>query len=305
MALVTGYLSERYAQALSEFGKPRFLPASRGWILERSIANSPYRDAMGCYPIFACEDWMGLESDLNGVADELVCLTVVTDPFGNYEPSWLRKCFGDLMTVFKEHFVVDLKRPVESFVHPHHQRNARKALGSVRVAVCAEPLDFLDDWNALYEALVQRHGITGIAAFSKGTFAAQLAVPGLVAFRAAVDDTTVGMLLWYVQGNVAYYHLGAYSARGYDLRVSFALFSYSMEYFARHGCEWLSLGAGAGLGANGESGLSRFKQGWSSGVRPAYLCGRIFDQQKYKELSKAARAPTTGYFPAYRAGEFG
>lgn len=91
---------------------------------------------------------------------------------------------------------------------------------------------------------------------------------------------------------------------GYELGASFALFSYSLDYFARLGLEWLSLGAGAGAGPGAESGLTRFKQGWSTGVRTAYFCGRIFDEQKYQEIVRSRGATATEYFPAYRAGEF-
>src|SRR5215213_8208057 len=111
------------------------------------------------------------------------------------------------------------------------------------------------------------------------------------------DGETVGMLLWYVQGDVAYYHLGAYSERGYELRASFALFQHAIEQFARRGLRWLNLGAGAGAASGAESGLSRFKQGWATGTRTAYFCGRIFDEKKYQEILRARGVPATKYFP--------
>src|SRR5262249_35033090 len=153
----------------------------------------------------------------------------------------------------------------------------------VIVEPCQRMMQHLDEWTTLYETLVDRHHIKGIAAFSKESFARQFAVPGLVAFRAQHDGITVGMLLWFEQDNRAYYHLGAYSDTGYDLGASFALFEYSIEYFSQSGMKWLSLGAGAGTAANADSGLSRFKAGWSNGTRTAYLCGRIFDRSKYQD----------------------
>jgi len=36
----------------------------------------------------------------------------------------------------------------------------------------------------------------------------------------------------------------------------------------------------------------------------AYFCGRVFDGEKYEEIVRAQHTPPTGYFPAYRAGEF-
>jgi hypothetical protein len=301
---VTGYLHPGYAESLAEFGTPLAMTRSRGWVLRRPVSGSPYNDAMGCYPIFACQDWSHLKADLDQIGDGLVSLSIVTDPFGAYDLAYLRRCFPDVTIPFKDHFVVDLSRPRDTFVHSHHRRNARKAFHEVQVVKCDRPIDFLEDWVTLYGALREKHHITGIAAFSRACFARQLNVPGIEAFRALRDDTTVGMLLWYRQGNRAYYHLGAYNALGYELRASFALFSFSLDYFARQGLAWLNLGAGAGAGPGAESGLTRFKQGWSTGVRTVYFCGRIFDEKKYQEIVSARYVAATEYFPAYRAGEF-
>jgi hypothetical protein len=300
---MTGYLHPAYAESLAEFGTPRLLPRSGGWLLERAVAGFPDRDAIGCYPLFACRDWTQLLPDFDET-EGLVSLTVVTDPFGRYTESDLRLCFRDLVVPFKEHFVVDLEYSADTFVQPHHRRNARKALRELQVDHYAQPVALLDDWVSLYATLVARHQITGIAAFSRESFAQQFAVPGLVAHRAEHKGETVGMLLWYVQGDVGYYHLGAYSLRGYDLRASFALFSYAIEDFGRRGLRWLNLGAAPRREANGASGLARFKEGWASGTRTAYLCGRVFDTHRYAEIARAKNVLPTSYFPAYRAGEF-
>jgi len=144
----------------------------------------------------------------------------------------------------------------------------------------------------------------GMAIFSRPSFEQQFKVPGLVAMRAVSGPDTVGMVLWYVQGEVAYYHLGAYSNEGYELGASFALFSRAIDIFAKTGIRWLDLGASAGLDGSAVDGLSRFKKGWSTGTRTAYLCGRIFDRVRYEELKAARGITQTNYFPAYRQGEF-
>ena len=76
--------------------------------------------------------------------------------------------------------------------------------------------------------------------------------------------------------------------------------AHALEHYARLGLEWAHLGAGAGAALSEADGLSRFKAGWASETRTAYLCGRVFDRRRYTDLAGAA--PTT-YFPAYRAGE--
>lgn len=300
----TGYLHSLYCHSLSEFGRPRYLPESGGWILERPIPDSQASDAMGCYPFFACNDWSRLNIDLENLGNSLVCVSLVTDPFGQYAPADLKAYFPDLSTPFKEHFVVDLSRSPNTIVNSHHRRNARKALREIRVEQCDTPINFLDDWATLYKTLVDRHNIRGLTAFSRESFAYQLRVPGIVVFRAVHRDATVGMLLWYGQANRAYYHLGAYNSLGYKFGASFALFDYCIKYFADHGFAWLNLGSGAGISTSEEQGLSRFKQGWSTGVRTVYFCGRILDRQRYQEILEMRGLPPTPYFPAYRAGEF-
>ena len=127
----------------------------------------------------------------------------------------------------------------------------------------------------------------------------------MVVFRATSQGSSIGMLLWYVMGDIAYYHLGAYSDLGYDLRASFALFSFAIDYFADIGLRWLNLGAGAGTRGAADDGLSRFKKGWSNSERTSYFCGRVFDQAKYREISlRRAGLPEAAYFPLYRYGEF-
>jgi hypothetical protein len=299
----TGYLHRRYAQSLAEIGAPVELPLSQGWLLQRSIAGTAYHDAMGCYPLFACQDWQRLEPDLEALGSQLVSVTLVADPFGSYNAELLQRCFPDLLRTFKDHFIVDLSRRPADFVAENHRRNARKALSLVDVQRCAVPAERLDPWVALYDNLIQVRHIRGLRGFSRQSFAVQLEVPGIVAWEARHEGDPVGMILWYVQSDIAYYHLAAYSQAGYDLRASFALFWRSLEYFAAAGLRWLNLGAGAGLQSS-DDGLTRFKRGWATGTRPAYLCGRILDPPAYDELARIRLMTPTTYFPAYRLGEF-
>src|SRR3954462_15639477 len=103
-----GYANAAYAAALAALGGPRRLGRSGGSILVREIPRSGQRDAMGPYPIFACVDWAGLATDIADLRDELVAVSVVADPFGGATAEDLARAFCDLVTPFKEHFVVDL-----------------------------------------------------------------------------------------------------------------------------------------------------------------------------------------------------
>jgi len=200
---------------------------------------------------------------------------------------------------------VFLSRSPVSFVAAPHRRKARKALERIDVQHCEDATLLLNDWIELYANLIKRHGIRGLTAFSADAFKSQLSVPGISVFRAIGGNETVGMTLWYIDSEVAYYHLGAYSELGYKSDASFALFWRALEWFSSQRLKWLDLGAGAGLsGANRSDGLSRFKRGWATGTRTAYFCGRIFDQSKYDEVMRARNITATEYFPAYREGEF-
>ena len=295
-----GYLSERYARSLAEFGEPRRLPQSGGWLLVRPIPGMDHLDAMGCYPVFSCMNWDHLSADLDALAPELVSVCLVPDPFAAPDADALRAIFPDVMTPFKEHFVVDLSVPKASMANKHHRYYARKARRECEVEACDTPSHFLDDWVTLYDALADRHHLSGIKAFSRDAFAAQLETPGLTVLRAVVGGTTVAAHLWYTHGDVATSHLAALSDRGYSLNASYALYDFAIEFFGDK-VRWLNLGAGAGIDGANDDGLTRFKRGWATGTRTAYFCGRVLNPERYDALT--AGLPDTAYFPAYRSGE--
>jgi Acetyltransferase (GNAT) domain len=299
----TGYRHPAYAQSLAEFGTPRFLPRAGGWVLERALPHGAGRDAMGCYPFFSCTDWSGLKADMDDLAKDLVCLSLITDPFGRCSEDELRGCFGDKVLAFKQHFVADLHRPPADYVSKHHRYYVRRALDRLDVERCADPGQFLDEWSALYDGLVARHQLTGMKAFSRRAFALQLTLPGIVMLRARHAGETVGAHLWYRQGDVVHSHLAASSPLGYELMASYALYWSALETFAGE-ARWLNFGAGAGVDAEGMTGLAGFKKGWAGETRTAYFCGRIFDAARYDAALAASGLPDNGYFPAYRYGEF-
>jgi hypothetical protein len=227
-------------------------------------------------------------------------MVLVTDPFAGCTRATLSEAFPDLAAPFKEHFIVDLRSPVQSHLHAHHKRNVSASLRSIAVEKCNNPPCHSTSWIALYANLIKRHHIKGTAAFSDNALVLQLQAPGTLAFRAMSRDTTVGMILWYVRDEVAYYHLGAYCDEGYRLKASYALFFESLSYLAKHGVRWADIGAGAGLSCDGTDGLSRFKSGWATETRTAYLCGKVFDPVTYRMLCSDMRMDCTGYFPGYR-----
>ena len=300
---MTGYMHPDYVESMAEFGLPRALRRSGGWILEREIPGFPYRDAMGCYPLFCCQDWRGLEADLDEIGNELVSLSVVADPFGLYNIAYLERCFHDVVVRFKEAFIVDLHRPYNEIVSRNRRKKVKKTLREISVELCEEPQHMVDEWVSLYANLIERHCISGIRAFSKTAFTVQMSIPGTVLLRAIHLGVTVGSTLWYVQGDIAYGHLAAFSNVGYELQASYALDGFAIEYF-KDKIRWLYFGPGPGISGDATDGLSLYKRRWSTDTRPVYFCGRIFNPENYEKIIKQKKIVNSSHFPAYRQGEF-
>lgn len=98
----------------------------------------------------------------------------------------------------------------------------------------------------------------------------QMDIPGMVMFEACSGGTTVGLDLWYVQGDVDYGHLVAFNALGYELSASYATEWHLMHHFSGK-VRWINFGGGAGTQNVVANGLTAFKQGWSTGTKPVYL----------------------------------
>lgn len=297
-AAPTGYAHPDYAASLSHIGQPIALPGCGGWLLERPIPGQPDRDAIGPYPLFACQDWSRLGSDLDALQGRLVTASLVADPLGGASPEDLKACF-DVVLPFKKHYLADLSLPANLRTSAHHRRNDRLARRSVTVEHCPDGAALGREWAALYAGLVARHDIGGPAAFPAESLARQLSVPGMKAFKAVAGGETVCMSLWYVQGQCAYYHLSACTNVGYKLRAAFALMGSALNHLAGQ-ARWANLGGAVGLSDSEDSGLARFKRGWATEARPAYFCGRILDPSRYAQLD--ANAGGSEFFPAYRKG---
>ena len=302
-APATGYLHERYVQSLAEFGTPLRLKRCGGWLIARAIPATRLNDAIGPYPLFTCRDFGGLAADLAALPSSLVAVSLVADPFGDYDPCMLERSF-DFASPYKNHHVVDLSVPFDAYVRHNHRRNARLALRDIDVHHPDDPTRYLDEWCALYQHLCERHAITGLRAFSRKAFLHQLNVPGCHYFRAVHGGSAVAALVCYVDRGIAYSHLSAADAQGRKLRAHYALYWRAIEFF-RARARWFNLGASPMPAAEAaKDGLAYFKAGWATHTRPAWFCGRILDRSRYDALCAQMQIGERNYFPAYRAGRF-
>jgi GNAT acetyltransferase-like protein len=295
-----GYRHRRYAESFFEIGTPVELPACGGWVVRKAIPRTSLNDAIGCYPLFCCSDWSALPNDLASL-EGLVSLTLVTDPFANIDIELLSSVF-DVVRPFKQHQVVEAARAEDVPTTRHHRRNVKRAYRAVRVGEC-DPAAQLEEFVELYGVLRRRHRISGTSAFSRDAIERQLQVPGIVGFRATAGDALAGIHFWYVDGDVAYAHLGATNAVGYATMASYVLYAFAIARLSGH-VRWLDLGASPGLDTRAQQhGLDEFKRGFATTVRPVFLCGKIFDRERYDQL--AGSHDMRGYFPAYRANGAG
>lgn len=297
-----GYAHRNYARGFLEFGEPLYLPASKGWVIKREIPGTNHFDAMGCYPVFSCENWNRLKEDIESLENQLVSITLVTDPFADVPCEALKDIFP-VCFPFKEHYITDFSQPLEVSVTKKTRKHARRALRDISVEHCQTPLNYLDEWTLLYNELIKRHDITGLRAFKKQSFENQLVVPGVEMFIARLGHQIVGAEIFLVGNDVGYAHLVAISPVGYENNASYALDWTAILYFSES-LRMLDHGAGAGLGQS-DGGLTLYKKRWATKTLPVYLCGRILNPQIYKELIDKKAAAGSTYFPAYREGEFG
>jgi hypothetical protein len=254
------------------------------------------RDAIGPYPVLACDDWRALDDDLRACTD-VVSVVAVADPLGDVDGAGLRRAFPDLARPWKLHHLVHLDRPVDDHADRDHLRKARRARRSVAVDRTTD----VDSWAALYGELRARPGFGVAADFADSSWPGLFALPGCRAYAASTQDgAIVAMALWLLDGGRAWYHLGASSAAGYAIGASFAVFEHALADLRADGIAVADLGGVAGSIDDPTDGLARFKRGWANDRRHAWLCGRILDADAYDEL--AAGSPPAGtWFPAYRA----
>lgn len=296
-----GYASEMYADTLQHIGEPEPIGPEPSWVLERKVPGTDFFDAAGPYPIMVSSDWDGLLASVKTVRSRWVTLTLVSDPLGSYSRSDLEVCFPDYCVPFKTHFVVSLEEWDSGHVHKSHRRNISKAKSAVTVTRLGQPWNREGDWIELYHTLKLRHSIAGHADFPVASLRSILRHPDIVVFRAHNHGDTLGMMLWMTQSDRAYYHLAAYSEEGYRCGASFLLVDHSIRHFQSNThFRSLNLGGGAGFSVSDDDGLTRFKRGFSTHTRVAFICGRVLDGEIYHRLCQQTGTARKPFFPAYR-----
>lgn len=293
-----GYQSATYAHSFSEHGILQHLDSCKGWVISRQIPTTSYRDAIGLYPLFCCQNWNSLIRDIKALSNDLVSVCLVPDPFGNYTDDLLKEAF-DYVRPYKTRYITELSRSPDKFVSNHHRKYAEKGFKVLDIDVCERPEDHLDEWINLYSHTCQKHRITGMAAFSREAFRLQLSVPGVVMFRAKHNGEPVAIHIWMTNNRVGYGHLAGHRSDVYELNASYALYWYALHWF-HNKIDHLDLGSVSGITPNEGDGLSFFKRGWSTETRVSLFCEKVLNADSYTELLQTVPRHQGHYFPAYR-----
>jgi hypothetical protein len=285
------YASVTYAEA---FGTGTMdVPEWGTAVLVQAIPDSDWKDARGCYPLAALAEDADLDAGIDRLRSAgLVSVALVPDPLSGPSPEALAAAF-EICRPFKTHYLFDRSAPAR--VSATHRRWVRSALKQCRVDRI-DLRDALPKWEALYAGLVEQRRISGIQRFSHSYFAALADMPELIAFAAFKDDRMLAMTLWVEHGGVAYYHLGASTAEGYDGKAMYGIFATAFDSLGQ--ASIFHFGGGAGARADEGGGLARFKRGFANREIPAYFCGARLRPDRYAIL--AGEQPSTDFFPAYR-----
>jgi hypothetical protein len=293
------YASEAYAASLAHVGAPFAVPEWGGHVLVRETPDGGHRDAIGPYPITPIVAGADLAAGLARLAQAgLISVVLVADDRLRPDEASLGHAFR-LMRRFKSHFVHDrtLGPPAYDKHHRYEIRRAQTRVEAREIALA----EHLPAWEALYQDLVDRHGLCGLHAFPRAHHAMLAQLPGVRTFGAFADGALVSAHVFVTGDGYAISHLAASSPEGYRNGAAYAVNALALE--ALDDCEVVNLGGGAGMSDNPADGLIRFKKGFSNRIAASWLVGAVLDQGAYEALS-AGRADD-GFFPAYRGAPRG
>jgi len=286
-----------FGESLRHIGEPFYVPEWGTSVLRRNCGKG-YHDAVGTYPITVFKSDCDLASGFDRLARlGLVSVVLVVENALRPELADLEEAF-DFVRSFKMHHLHD--RTISPIRYSrNHRDKVRRAVRAAHVQQF-DLADRLDEWNSLYESLVERLNLANtMHAFPRSHHEALAMLPGTVAIGAFADGRLVSAHVWVCHGDHAMSHLVASNEAGYARRASYAVNAASIELLDKY--RTLNFGGSAGAGSDGASGLARFKRGFANTTVPSYLCGKVLDMGAYSELSRQADvAADSTYFPAYR-----
>jgi len=117
-----------------------------------------------------------------------------------------------------------------------------------------------------------------------------------------LESSPINSAIFFLSGDIAHYHLSAYDENFMNLNGSYFLLDKVMDIAKELGCKYLMLGGGR---TNlPDDSLLQFKKKFSDGCLKFYICGKVFNREKFAKYNSLWERdnPTTktGYFLKYR-----
>ncbi|MDR6661122.1 hypothetical protein J2W51_003708 [Tardiphaga robiniae] len=286
------FASLEYGRAFGSGVEVIDVPAWSSAVVARAIPNTDLRDATGCYPFVPLQRDGDLAAGLNSLrAHDLISIVLVTDPLRMPPVPDLEEHF-DFCRAFKTHYVFDRSiGPINmSRRHWREVRIARREL-QIREVIYA---DHVDRFAELYSNLIENHHIEGIAAFDAVFFRSLVDVPGIRTIAAFLDDDIVSIMMFVVDGDVAYAFLAGTSEEGRERCAHYGLYAEAIEHFTD--VSVINLGGAPGVIDDPNHGIAYVKRKLTNTTLRSYLCGAVLDADAYVALG----GNSNDYFPAYR-----
>jgi hypothetical protein len=270
------------------------VPEWRTSLLVRPIPNTPWSDALGCYPLTALHRDADLAAGLDRLrAAGLVSVALVPDPLTGPSTEALTAAFP-VCRPFKTHYLIDREAGPVRFGYSHRNKVQRSYRALTITATDIRRND--SEWIRTYQHTVERHGVTGIANFAPSYFAALGCMTEATVVAAFREERMVAMMVWVRSGDIAYAHIGGASDVGHKFYAMYGIVATATTHFAD--CRVLHLGGVAGNTDDGDDGLAFFKKGFANRQAAASLCGAVLDEHRYGLLT--AGRPQAAFFPEYR-----
>jgi hypothetical protein len=266
-------------------------------ICARGIPGTDLRDACGPYPMLPIATTADIAHGLDAMRRAgCVSFVAVIDPIFCVPEDRLNAF--DAVRHFKTHYLLDLS--IGPFApNKHHRYDIKKARKNVSI-VETSMRSAAAGFRSAYATLGEKHGFGSADAFLDLHIPFLCDLPGIKVFTAVDGERkAVSYSIWFEHDGVAYNHLGASLPEGYAVGSAYALYAAAIESFSH--CRILNFGGGAGSDDDPNSGLARFKRGFSNSSASARLVRTILDTDSYEDLCARARIdPAESYFPAYR-----
>ena len=284
----------------TEDGKPAFAMP----LLSRSIPNTSHRDLTSAYgypgPVYKvpedAEAW--LDDAFKALADQsFVSVFGRLHPVHNHalieaEPSFVRR-LGEVIAADLSRPENELKKEIRGLKNGTIKKIEKTG---VTLRESRDPSD-VPDFQRIYRATMDRLDASPYYYFSDAYISALLAAEDFAArlVFADLDGQPIGATIMIETASFQQYYLSGTDPEHFRLSpVSLLL---AREIFAakeRHHSHFI-LGGGYG---GADSGLAKFKLGFSKTTLPAGLLCKVLDAAAYNALS--AGSQDTGFFPLYR-----